>query len=102
MAPKLFEAGLLTDLDRVPLALYCQAYGDYLEAKSLCASPLIKTTNGNIIQNPGVGIMNGAWKRCLDAAARFGMTPSDRGSVQPVDKPGADDGKRKFFSGTGA
>ena len=65
VAPKLFAEGLLSELDRVPLALYCQAYADYLDAIGLVKSPLIKTTNGNIIQNPAVAVANQAWKRCL-------------------------------------
>jgi len=101
VAPKLFENGLLTELDRVPLALYCQAYADYLEARALARSPLIKTTNGNVIQNPAVGVMNHAWKRCITAAARFGMTPADRNSVRAVEKPTADDNKKRFFGGAG-
>ena len=101
VAHKLFAEGLLTELDRVPLALYCQAYADYLEAMRLVASPLIKTTNGNIIQNPAVAVANQAWKRCLASAARFGMTPCDRNAVRAVERPSTDQDKAKFFRGAG-
>jgi len=101
IAPKLFKEGLLTDLDRVPLALYCQAYADFLEAHRLTRSPLIKTTNGNVVQNPAVGLANNAWRRCLHLAGKFGMTPSDRNSVRAVEKPTTDDAKKRFFGGAG-
>lgn len=101
VAPKLYKEGLLTELDRVPLAMYCQAYGDYLEALALSTSPMIKTTNGNIIQNPAVGIANQAWKRCLNTASRFGMTPGDRQNVRTVEKPSEGNAKSKFFRGAG-
>jgi len=93
----LFKAGLLTELDRVPLALYCQAYADYLEAFKLIKSPLIKTTNGNIVQNPAIAVANKAEQRCIRLAARFGMTPTDRNSVRATEKPTADKAKSKFF-----
>ena len=101
VAPKLFKAGLLTDLDRVPLAFYCQAYADYLEAFALKRTPMIRTTNGNIVQNPAVGLLNSAESRCVRLAARFGMSPTDRNSVRAVEKPTTDDAKKKFFGGAG-
>jgi len=97
VAPKLFKEGLLTELDRVPLALYCQAYADFLEAHGLIKLPITKTKNGNIVQNPLVGVANNAWRRCLHLAARFGMTPADRNSVRAVEKPTTDNAKKKFF-----
>lgn len=90
---ELHSLGLLTELDRMPLAAYCQAYGDWVTAKRALAAMaqhdpvtsglLIKTTNGNAIQNPLVGIANTAAAAMVRYAAEFGMTPSSRARVVP-------------------
>jgi P27 family predicted phage terminase small subunit len=43
---------------------------------------MIKTTGGNAIQNPLVGIANKAQEVMLRVAAEFGMTPSARTRVR--------------------
>ena len=97
VAPKLFKQGLLTELYRVHLAFYCQSYADYLAALTLARTPLIKTKNGNVIQNPAVGVMNQARKACMEAGAKFGLNPTDLNNVQPAEAPTAEDKKSKFF-----
>ena len=67
---ELFHCGILTGLDRAPLAAYCQAYGRWMQAERAIAEMakrdlltgglMIKTTNGNAIQNPLVGTANKA------------------------------------------
>jgi len=44
-----------------------------------------------------VAIKQQAYKRLLDAGARFGLTPSDRNSVRAAAKPTKEDDKKKFF-----
>ena len=73
---ELAKVGLVAELYVVPLALYCQAYADYLGACNSCKSLTLETTNGNIIQNPAVGAKNQAFDRLLKAAREFGMTPT--------------------------
>lgn len=87
----LFDAGLMTDLDRGALAAYCQAYGRWAAAERalremsdkdrLTKGMVIKTTNGNAIQNPLVGIANKALHEMVRCASEFGMTPSARSRV---------------------
>jgi P27 family predicted phage terminase small subunit len=94
---ELHEQGLLTELDRMPLAAYCQAYGRWVTAeRALVAMAsldpvtgglLIKTSNGNAIQNPLVGIANSAAAAMVRYAAEFGMTPSARARVVPGGTP---------------
>ncbi len=87
----LYAAGLMTELDRAALAAYCAAYGRWAQAErainriaakdKLNAALMIKTTSGNAIQNPLVGIANKAKADMVRYAAEFGMTPSARSRV---------------------
>ena len=88
---QLVTCKLMTELDRAALAGYCQAYGRWVQAERALASMgekdmltralMIKTSNGNAIQNPLVGTANKAMEMMLRAATEFGMTPSSRGRV---------------------
>ena len=92
VAPQLFELGLLTSLDRMALAAYCEASACWALAQRALAEMaerdpvtrglLIKTTNGNAIQNPLIGIRNKAQSDMARYAAEFGMTPSARSRVK--------------------
>ena len=87
----LFSAGLMTELDRAALSAYCAAYGRWAQAErainamagkdGINAALLIKTKEGNAIQNPLVGIANKARADVVRFAAEFGMTPSARTRV---------------------
>lgn len=87
----LFKVGLLSHVDRAALAAYCQAYGRWVQAEraiaemakrdQLTGGLMIKTTNGNAIQNPLVGTANKAAADMLRFAAEFGMTPSARSRI---------------------
>lgn len=87
ISAELYRLGLLTTIDRASLAAYCQAYGRWFhaerllrqfEAKDPVAGLLAKTTNGNVIQSPLVGVANKAMADMVRYAAEFGMTPSAR------------------------
>ena len=68
MSEDLHRIGLLTGIDRAPLAAYCQAYGRWVRAEraiarmaardELTGGLMIRTTNGNAIQNPLIGTAN--------------------------------------------
>ena len=103
IAPRLAKGRVLTDWDRNALAGYCQLMADYLEAHAaverLSGSNrlLTKTANGNIIQNPLVGIRNKAWQMVQKAAAEFGLTPSSRSRIEMQKQDSGGQGKAKFF-----
>lgn len=92
VSDELYALGLLTGVDRAALAAYCQAYGRWMQAERAIAEmakrdPLtgglmIKTTNGNAIQNPLIGTANKAMTDMVRFAAEFGMTPSARSRIQ--------------------
>jgi P27 family predicted phage terminase small subunit len=85
---QLYHMGLLTDADVSPLAAYCQAYARWLtteraiavmaEKDQLTRGLMIKTTNGNAVQNPLVGTSNKAASDMVRFASEFGLTPVAR------------------------
>ena len=81
---RLTPAGLLTALDANVLALYCQAYGRWIEAEEQLArfGPVVKTKNGNLVQNPYLAVANRAMDQMLVYARELGMTPSARSRIQ--------------------
>ena len=91
VAKQLKTAGLLTALDRAALSAYCTAVAQWREAERALArmaaldpvtkGMLVKTSNGNPIQNPMLGIANTARRDMVRFAAEFGMTPSARSRV---------------------
>ena len=80
---QLYQLGLLSDIDRSALAAYCQIYGRWVDAETQLAGTglVITTSNGNIIQNPLVGIANKALELMHKFLTEFGMTPSSRTRV---------------------
>ena len=107
VAQELFTAGLLASLDRAVLAAYCQAYARWAQAERALAEMgrrdqltnglMLKTTGGNAIQNPLVGIANKAAADMVRYAAEFGMTPSSRTRIQAAPPPGQSDPSEKYF-----
>lgn len=91
VAEELYKIGLLSSVDRAVLAAYCQAYARWAQAERainemgkadvLTAGLMIKTTNGNAIQNPLVGTANKAATDMVRYAAELGMTPSARSRI---------------------
>lgn len=99
ISKELYDLGLLTQIDRTALAGYCQSYGRWVKAENNIAQsgPVIKTTNGNVIQSPFVSMAN----KCLEIMHRylteFGMTPAARSRVR-ADKPKKNETKQGFGS----
>ena len=91
VSDQLFRLGLLSHLDRTSLAAYCQAYGRWKQAEAAIAELakrdqlshglMIKTSNGNLVQNPLVGTANKAMSEMMRYAIEFGMTPRARSRV---------------------
>ena len=92
VSEQLFRLGLLSHLDRSTLAAYCQAFSRWKQAEDaiaelakrdqLSGGLMIKTSNGNLIQNPLVGTANKAMSEMMRYAVEFGMTPSARARVE--------------------
>ena len=80
--------------DDAALAAYCQAFERFVEAerKIRQSGLLIKTTGGNVIQNPLVGVANRAMEIMHKFLTEFGLTPSSRTRVaaNPAGKENAE------------
>jgi P27 family predicted phage terminase small subunit len=102
ITPELNAAGLLTTIDGAVLAAYCMAYARWMDAEAALArmkardelnsALMIKTKNGNAIQNPLVGVANRAMLLVHRFAAEYGMTPAARARIEaePNVNPGTD------------
>ena len=92
VASDLIASGLITTADLGALAVYCTAYGRWVQAERILAADAkanpdnegltIETSNGNVVINPRLGIRNKAAADLMKAAAELGMTPSARSRVQ--------------------
>jgi P27 family predicted phage terminase small subunit len=92
VGPELYALGLLTALDVMPLAAYCQAYHHWRTAEEALArmaekdpvtgALLIKSTLGDPRANPLIRVANNAAADMIRFAGEFGMTPSARARVR--------------------
>lgn len=80
VARDLHGLGLLTSIDQTALGAYCETYVTWVEALEKCRTlgMIVKTSNGNMIQNPYLSVASQAEKRLRGWLAEFGMTPSSR------------------------
>lgn len=98
VAPQLKRLGILTNLDMVCLAAYCQAYGEWVFAEKVIKAegPLYKT-GGSVTTSPYMWIRNKALKHMHQFAIEFGMTPSSRGRIAVSPEP-TEEGILKFLT----
>jgi P27 family predicted phage terminase small subunit len=101
IVPELYELGLLSNIDRMALAAYCDSYAEWKQACELLErkSPILKTEAGNIIQNPLVGIKHKAAEQMHKFLTEFGMTPASRSRIQVNRKPDNEDDMEKLLNG---
>ena len=104
MVEQLYNLGIMTDIDRTALAIYCQAYGRWSQAERALAKVantadglVIKTKNGNLIQNPLVGIANKSMQDTMRYITEFGLTPASRTKIAMAEREMADDPAAEFL-----
>jgi len=90
------ESGILARIDRAALEAYCETYAIWVKAvENINKTGLVaRTTNGNFIQNPYLGIANRAASEMRKWLSELGATPASRSKVQSLKK---DDKKEDFF-----
>lgn len=95
----LMQLGLYTDVDRVALEMYCQAYGDWLQAELKVreeGAVLTSTLSGNAYQNPWYHVANREWEKLRKMLPEFGLTPSARTRLT-IDEPEEEDELAALF-----
>ncbi|WP_170123458.1 phage terminase small subunit P27 family [Plasticicumulans acidivorans] len=83
---ELFEQGLVTKLDRSMLAIYCQAYADWLLARRKLSENnerYVETTpSGYRQQGVWLQVANRAAEQLRQFGVEFGLSPSARRNVR--------------------
>lgn len=85
---ELEKLGLVSQIDRAALSLYCTAWGRHVEAETMlrelgAAGLVSKTPNGFEVQSAWLNISNKAMEQCNKYLAEFGMSPAARARVTP-------------------
>lgn len=83
ISKELFRLGLLSEIDRAALAVYCVAWGRWLEAEEKLRQHgvVVKSPSGYPIQSPFLTVANQAMKQMTRLLVEFGMSPSSRSRV---------------------
>jgi P27 family predicted phage terminase small subunit len=87
--PVLYPLGLLTDTDCDLLALYCQAWEEFITANELVEEDgLVVSEMGKRKANPAVAIRNSAALKIRQIGSEFAMGPASRigMNIQPADE----------------
>ena len=85
---ELEKLGLIANIDRAALSMYCTAWGRHVDAENkireLGDHGLVdQTPNGFDVQSAWLNVSNKAMEQCLKYLAEFGMTPAARARVTP-------------------
>lgn len=80
---------MLTNLDRVALATYCEAYAIWIEAISAVRKygAMVKSPSGYPIQSPYLAIANKQAEIMMRVASEFGLTPASRSRITVPGEP---------------
>ena len=93
---RLFDLGILTELDEVLLSMYCSSFSHWTAANETLEKEgyTILSARSGLKPSPWLAIANSAWKEILKIMIEFGMTPSSRTRVQvnwkPIDQSDSD------------
>lgn len=102
LSQELAQLGLLSRIDRAAFAAYCECWADWVSASRMCASVIgddgklqdrkvIKTKDGNFIENPYFSIKKRSAELMHKFLIEFGLTPASRTKIEasplPTQKP---------------
>jgi P27 family predicted phage terminase small subunit len=87
LSHELYRLGLVSRIDRAALAVYCEAWSDWLDAtEKVAESGKVRTTEaGNVIENPYYSIKKRAAELMHKFLTEFGMTPASRTRINAID-----------------
>ena len=96
---ELHRCGLLTSVDRAAVAMYCLAYGRWVEAENKVRElgVVVRSPNNFPIHSPYLAVANKAMDQMIRLLGELGLSPAARTRIE-VEKPPADDpDEREFF-----
>lgn len=96
---ELHALGILTNVDRAALVVYCTAWADYVRACNKLEKEgyVIISDKGGMYQNPWVALQKRSMDQIMRFAAEFGMTPSSRSRVRVEKEDPAEELERLLF-----
>ena len=96
IVPELAAVGLITRMDRAALAMFCEAWGRWLEAEVALRKfgVMVKSPSGFPMQSPYLAVANKAMEQMRALLAEFGMSPSARTRVHA--QPGGAEAEDEF------
>jgi P27 family predicted phage terminase small subunit len=94
--------GLMTNIDRGALALYCQAWSRWLEAEKALKTygVMVKSPNGFPMQSPYLAVANKAMEQIRTMLCEFGMSPSSRTRVHATPHADEEDEMDRWLRGS--
>lgn len=97
---ELAPLGLVSNLDRTALAIYCDAYARWVDATDNIRQfgLIVKAPGGYPMPSPYLPILNKSIEQMRAFIVEFGMTPASRSRVA-TDMPDEEDAEDKRFFG---
>jgi P27 family predicted phage terminase small subunit len=92
IVPELEIVGLITRIDRAALAMYCEAWGRWLEAEEALRKygVMVKSPSGFPMQSPYLAVANKAMEQMRGLLTEFGMSPASRTRISVQEPDDAD------------
>jgi P27 family predicted phage terminase small subunit len=89
IAPELYVLGLLSELDRAALALYCEWWATWVEAETHLQKEgrMQITKNGYEQPSPWLSVARHAAEQVRVMSNEFGMTPASCSKVTAIEMP---------------
>ena len=86
MSQELYNLGLISNVSRGALAIYCQAWARMVKYEKIIVEKgeLYKTPNGSIQTSPAMWIVNKCVEQCHKMMVEFGMTPASAAKVTSI------------------
>ncbi len=83
LAPDLHRKGVLTPWDVDAFAVVCSSYVTWRQAQQLVDSEgvLVEGYRGSMVKHPAAQVARDSWQTFMQAASRFGLSPSDRSKL---------------------
>ena len=102
LCPKLYALGLVTEVDVLTFASYCQAAGDWVQTtrhlnKLGCENWYFETASGYRQQIPEVGVRDKVFQQMVKLGPRFGLDPVSREGLVSDDAPVPDFAEEFLF-----